>query len=57
MKRVAELFLELIKYDTQADENSDTYPSTVSQMEFAKILVEECKKIGLSDEWWISTAM
>ena len=49
MKSVAERFLELIKYDTQADECADTYPSTVSQMEFAKVLAEECKKMGLSD--------
>jgi len=49
MKSVADRFLELIKYDTQAVEDSDTYPSTASQLEFGKILANECKAIGLSD--------
>ncbi|MCL2421757.1 MAG: peptidase T [Defluviitaleaceae bacterium] len=48
-KHVAERFLELVKYDTQADENTDTYPSTASQMAFAKMLEAECKAIGLAD--------
>ena len=49
MKRVEERFLELIKYDTQADECSDTYPSTAGQKEFGKMLAAECMAIGLSD--------
>ena len=49
MKSVSERFLQLIKYNTQADECSDTYPSTESQMEFAKFLADECRAIGLAD--------
>ena len=49
MKGVAERFLELVKYDTQADEGSETYPSTVKQMEFANVLAKECRAIGLTD--------
>ena len=49
MESVADLFLELIKHDTQADECSDTYPSTISQIKFGKMLAEKCRKIGLSD--------
>jgi len=48
MKKVSERFLELIKHDTQAGDGS-VYPSTASQMKFAKLLVEECRAAGLSD--------
>ena len=47
MECVSECFLDLIKYDTQADGCSDTYPSTKSQLDFAEVLVEKCKSIGL----------
>ena len=49
MKSVAERFLQLIKHDTQADEYSETYPSTKSQLAFGELLANECKEIGLSD--------
>ena len=50
MKNVADLFLKLVSYDTQADGTSKSYPSTTSQIEFAKtVLIDECNKIGLSD--------
>lgn len=42
-------FLKYIKTDTQSDENSESFPSTTSQLEFAKILAEELKQIGLQE--------
>lgn len=49
MKTVSERFLELISYNTNSDSNSKTYPSTNSQLEFAQILAEKCRAIGLSE--------
>ncbi|SHJ88799.1 peptidase T [Tepidibacter formicigenes] len=49
MTNVLERFLKYVKYDTKADENSNTCPSTNSQIEFGKDLVEELKSIGMSD--------
>lgn len=42
-------FLKYVKINTMSDEQSTTYPSSSVQLDFAKILVEECKAIGLSD--------
>jgi len=49
MSKVAELFIKLVKYDTQSDSRSTTSPSTPKQMDFAHVLADECRKIGLSD--------
>jgi len=46
---VLERFLTYVKYDTMADENSKTCPSSEGQMTLAKYLVAELKSIGLSD--------
>jgi len=42
-------FLDYVKYDTQSDEESETFPSDPKQLELSKALVEELKQIGLSD--------
>ena len=42
-------FLRYVKYDTQSDEESTTFPSDPKQLELSKDLVEELKKIGLED--------
>jgi len=42
-------FLDYVKYDTQSDEESETFPSDPKQLELSKVLVEELKQIGLSD--------
>jgi len=42
-------FLKYVTFDTQSDENSETYPSTLKQLELLKYLVDELKSIGLSD--------
>jgi len=46
---VLQRFLSYVVHDTQSDDDSEATPSTAKQIDFAKILVEECKKIGLSD--------
>lgn len=47
--KILNRFLKYVKTDTQSDEFSDTVPSTFKQIEFARMLEEELKYIGLSD--------
>ncbi len=42
-------FLSYVKFDTQSSEESDTYPSTLKQLELSKHLVKELKDLGLED--------
>ncbi len=42
-------FLKYVKYDTQSDEDSTTFPSDPKQIELSKALVKELKQIGLKD--------
>ncbi|MEG0308906.1 MAG: peptidase T [Clostridium sp.] len=49
MSKVIERFLEYVKYDTQSSTSSGTTPSTASQRVLGEALVEELKKIGMSD--------
>ena len=48
-------FLEYVKYDTQSDEESTSFPSTEKQKILSKDLADELKKMGLADahldEW------
>jgi tripeptide aminopeptidase len=48
-------FLEYVKYDTQSDEESTSFPSTEKQKILSKDLANELKKMGLEDahidEW------
>ena len=44
-----ERFLRYITYDTQSDENSETYPSTAKQLVLLDQLVGELQAIGLED--------
>jgi tripeptide aminopeptidase len=50
-----ERFLRYVKYDTQSDENSTSFPSTKKQKVLLADLAEELKQIGLKDaqmdEW------
>lgn len=50
MKTVVERFLEYVKFDTQSDENSQTFPSTEKQIDFAKVLKKEMEQIGIKAE-------
>ena len=48
-QKLIDNFYSLIKFDTTSDHYSTTYPSTTSQIEFAKILAKKCEEIGLVD--------
>src|SRR5258705_13083531 len=49
MSAVLERFLRYVKYDTQADENSTTYPSTDKQLVLLWELAAELQALGLRD--------
>ena len=42
-------FLHYVAFETTSDEHTTVTPSTPSQMEFAKVLADEMKQIGLID--------
>jgi tripeptide aminopeptidase len=42
-------FLTYVKIDTRSDEDSGTFPSTMTQLDFAQRLKQELSEIGLSD--------
>jgi tripeptide aminopeptidase len=44
-----ERFLRYVKYDTQSDENSTTFPSTAKQKILSQDLANELKEMGLHD--------
>ena len=46
---VVKRFLDYVKVDTTANPNSTTFPSTNTQIEFAKQLKDECEKMGLTE--------
>ncbi len=60
MNRLLDRFCRYVRIDTQADESSDTYPSTAKQKDLSKLLAGELIEIGLkdakADEWGIVTA-
>lgn len=45
--RVVERFLEYVRFDTQADESSETCPSTEKQLALAERLAAELSELGL----------
>ncbi|WP_100065344.1 peptidase T [Miniphocaeibacter massiliensis] len=49
MLNVVERFIRYVQVETTSNEASDTVPSTKEQLELAKILVEDMKKIGLEN--------
>ncbi len=48
---ILEKFLRYVTYDTQSKEDSDTYPSTLKQLELAKILVKELQNLGIKNAY------
>lgn len=52
---VEERLVRYVQIDTEADPNSDSFPSSMKQKDLAKILVSELKEIGVQDaemdEW------
>ena len=49
MSAVLERFLRYVRYDTQADETSTTYPSTTNQLVLLRDLADELRALGLPD--------
>lgn len=49
MSKVVERFIKYVKFDTKADEASDTVPSSQGQLVLAKELGKELEQLGLSD--------
>ena len=45
----AERFLRYVRFDTQSDEESDSYPSTDGQLVLLRLLREELQQAGLAD--------
>jgi tripeptide aminopeptidase len=49
MMSVLERFLRYVRYDTQSDERSTTYPSTATQLVLLRDLAAELRDLGLAD--------
>jgi tripeptide aminopeptidase len=49
MESVIDKFLRYISVETTSDPDSETQPSTLSQVEFMKILVKELEQMGVKD--------
>ncbi|MGX6961222.1 peptidase T [Vagococcus xieshaowenii] len=48
-KNLVPRFINYVKKETRSDHSSQTVPSTPTQVEFAHMLVEELKELGMSD--------
>ncbi len=48
---IIERFKKYIAFDTVSDENSLTYPSTSTQIEFGKMLVKDLKDLGVEEAY------
>lgn len=48
-KDMVERFIKYCKVDTASDAESDTYPSSASQIDFGKDVAEEMREMGLKD--------
>lgn len=49
MDKLIERFIKYVKCNTTSNEASNTCPSTKTQLDFGKILAEECRTIGLKN--------
>ncbi|MCH5171225.1 MAG: peptidase T [Erysipelotrichales bacterium] len=48
---IKDRFIDYVKIDTQSDESSNTYPSTMKQLDLAKKLVKELQQLGISNAY------
>ena len=48
-EELLERFLRYVKVNTKSDERSETTPSTACQLDLARILKDECEKMGLTE--------
>ena len=46
---VLERFLRYVRIDTQAERVSDTYPSSLKQLDLSRLLAHELRALGLDD--------
>ncbi|SCJ42120.1 Peptidase T [uncultured Clostridium sp.] len=49
MQAALERFLKYVTYDTASAYEAQDYPSTEKQKDFARMLAQECRQLGLSD--------
>ncbi len=42
-------FLRYVRFDTQSDEDSTSYPSTAKQLDLLRVLADELKEIGVAN--------
>jgi tripeptide aminopeptidase len=49
MSAVLDRFLRYVRYDTQSDETSQTFPSTDKQLVLLRALADELRSLGLAD--------
>jgi tripeptide aminopeptidase len=45
----AERFVRYVRFDTQSEEDSESYPSTAKQLDLLRLLLEEVRALGLED--------
>jgi tripeptide aminopeptidase len=46
---ILERFLTYVKIDTQSSDQSDSFPSTLKQLDLARVLVRELQDLGLKE--------
>lgn len=49
MSSLLDRFLRYVRIDTQADEHSESVPSTIKQLDLSRLLARECEELGLAD--------
>lgn len=49
MPTLLERFLRYVRIDTTSDDNSETSPSTLKQLDLCRLLAEECRALKLED--------
>src|SRR5436309_15002792 len=49
MSAVLDRFLRYVRYDTQSDEQSQTFPSTAKQLVLLRDLADELRAVGVAD--------
>ena len=50
--KVLDKFLRYVKIDTQADERSDSFPSTEKQKDLGRLLFQELKDLGVDEAYF-----
>ncbi|MCB0297786.1 MAG: hypothetical protein KDI38_26985, partial [Calditrichaeota bacterium] len=48
-ENLVDRFQRYVRIDTQSQDPSDTYPSTLKQLDLSRLLVEELKALGIDN--------